>query len=472
MLRRLTASDLVSSYVLAAVQAAGGLVILPLLARGLSPEELAVWYVLQALATFSSVLDMGLGPAIGRSTTYILSGASSLAGEGIPERRADGSVDKELLGSFAIATGRVFLLLSAALVLVYGLALAGYRSLSEAAIFRRDELVVAWMIFALGEALRMASTPETRMLSGAGEIRLANRATLLSRVGFLGVGAAALLAGGGLREVAAANVAAALLGLVTARRAFRERFGALIAGVDGARGGAAREVLRALWPTSWRLAVVGLGTFLILRGNLIIVASRLDLATVAAYGLTVQLLSSAAGFAAIPMSNAAPTISSAWQRGKPDDAADAFSAALVAGGLAYAALASLVVFAAGPVLSGLGSRTSLLPAPVMAALAIVGLLETNHSLCGLFIVSANRVPFTFAALASGLAIAALTTAGLAATDLGIWSVVLSQGLVQVAYNNWRWPLEAARVTGVPFRRLLGRGSVRVTSMLLGASARR
>ena len=111
--------------------------------------------------------------------------------------------------------------------------------------------------------------------------------------------------------------------------------------------------------------------------------------------------------------------------------------------IVYAFIATAAI-AAGPyIIYHLESKTSLPGREVMILLASVLFLEMNHSLCANAIVTSNRVPFVRAALISGIAIAAAAVAiGLVGgTLLGF---IAAQGLIQLSYNNWKWPLMVMR----------------------------
>ena len=77
---------------------------------------------------------------------------------------------------------------------------------------------------------------------------------------------------------------------------------------------------------------------------------------------------------------------------------------------------------------------------MIATMALIYLLELNHGpLCAAFLMTENQVPFLPAALGSGLAIVAIGLVLAAHTSLGVWSVIIAQGVVQLTYNNWKWP---------------------------------
>ena len=66
-------------------------------------------------------------------------------------------------------------------------------------------------------------------------------------------------------------------------------------------------------------------------------------------------------------------------------------------------------------------------------------LEGNHTIFSTVIVTANKVPFVAAGLISGAVIGIFMYLALRFTSLGLLGVVMSQGVVQLAYNNWKWP---------------------------------
>ena len=75
---------------------------------------------------------------------------------------------------------------------------------------------------------------------------------------------------------------------------------------------------------------------------------------------------------------------------------------------------------------------------VLLMMAAIWLLETNHSACAGAIATGNTIPFLNAAVFSGLGICIFSLmAGW--MGLGVWAIMLAQGIVQLAYNNWKWP---------------------------------
>ena len=98
----------------------------------------------------------------------------------------------------------------------------------------------------------------------------------------------------------------------------------------------------------------------------------------------------------------------------------------------------LVLF--GPwILTIIHSNASLPELYILLTYLLVIFLEENHSNFAIFISTGNKIPFVPAALTSGAMICLGDFLSLKFTALGLIGVISVQGLVQLSYNNWKWP---------------------------------
>ena len=51
--------------------------------------------------------------------------------------------------------------------------------------------------------------------------------------------------------------------------------------------------------------------------------------------------------------------------------------------------------------------------------------------------------------------------------MGLWGLLVAQGLVQASYNNWKWPKEILRDLDISGLDLIIRGNKEFFKMLLG-----
>jgi hypothetical protein len=99
-----------------------------------------------------------------------------------------------------------------------------------------------------------------------------------------------------------------------------------------------------------------------------------------------------------------------------------------------------VLFLGPPALDLIHSNTGMPDFAICFIVVIMTSLEANHTIFSTIITTKNEVPFVKASLLSGGIIGLLTFILLKYTSLGLWAVVLPQLIVQLCYNNWRWPL--------------------------------
>jgi len=93
-----------------------------------------------------------------------------------------------------------------------------------------------------------------------------------------------------------------------------------------------------------------------------------------------------------------------------------------------------------------------LPPLPLAILGLVILLELNHSIAGNYLTTINVIPFVRAALWSGLSIALISI--LLVKVMGVWALIVGQGVVQLAYNNWKWPIMSIKSLGGCYTKII------------------
>ena len=87
----------------------------------------------------------------------------------------------------------------------------------------------------------------------------------------------------------------------------------------------------------------------------------------------------------------------------------------------------------------IGSQTTLPSRWICLLYFLFSTLELNQSNFATIIVTSNRVPFVKPTLISGAVIFVGTFVVLKLTTWGILGVVLVQAVVQLSYNDWKWP---------------------------------
>jgi O-antigen/teichoic acid export membrane protein len=431
-----------------------GLIILPVILHFLPPNEVGLWFVFLTLAGVSQLLEMGFQPTIARNVAYIYAGAQTLTSHGL-QAGASGPINFELLATLQAASRLIYLRIALAagfLLLTAGSAYI-YSLLSAQDPWRM--VITAWVIYAAGAILGFYFGYIGGLLTGRGDQNQANQVIVVTRLVQLAGSMLFLLIGWGLTGLAVAALLSTAISRVLAHR--------LLIGAEGPRPerktvtrSDRNDMVAVLWHNASRYGTVLIGAFLIGRANILIASSNLGLAESASYALAVQLLIVLQGVASVPFNLSVPRLNSLRATADKVGLYQCFSRAISVS-LAVSAIGALLFIFLGPeLLAAIGSRTRLPSFVLLALMALSCALEINHGNCGNFLATSNTISFVRPAVVTGLLIVIVSVSAVDA--YGITALVLSNLVCQLAYNNWKWPLEAARIFDVGFFRVVRDGT--------------
>jgi O-antigen/teichoic acid export membrane protein len=421
-----------------ALQYGASLLLLPLMLHRLSTAEIGIWYLLLAAQGFAVVADFGFGGAFSRNIAAAMAGARDVQAVGLAGHEGDSRPNYPLVAQIVrVAQMWYFLLSVAVLLLMLTGGLWYVTRLADGQAVRLGQVQLSWAVMSFTIAVSMYFSWVNPILIGAGRVQQDMVTQIINRGGFALLGAAALLAGGGLLGLACAQLAAVALGRIAAARFLRP----ITVHLPPTQRGEAelRRVFARIAPNAGRSGLVGVSGFVITRFNLFAVTSFVGLEAGASFAVSFQLISSAVAVAQIPFQFSGPKLVGANVRGDKAVVRQTAMGLTLTYFLLFVS-GALVVMIAGPLLLRLiGSHARLLPTPELALLTLVLLLEGIHSISAAVIATMNKVPFVAAALLSAVAVA------LGSILVGWWGggvagIIACQGLVQLLYNNWKWPL--------------------------------
>lgn len=428
------------------VQSAAGLAVLPFMVTRLSAAEVGIWYIFVAVQGLAIIADFGFQPTLARAIAVGFAGGEELQKRGLVINAA-GEVREpnfRLVAQVLGAARRLYLWLALGMLAVLLLVGTPYISwLATKGGLPLFETQIAWVLFAVAIALNLYLLWISPLLIGSGRVEFNYLYLVLGRGGFAVAGILILIAGGGLIALSFAMIGSLLLGRLAAQFFIAPLIGAVRKASTGRIDLSA--TLKALSPNAVRMGCVMIGGFLIQRYSLFAISSFNGLAVSGAYAISLQLFTALSAVSQMPMQISTKQLVAA--RLSNDRRAMRHLLLRNLGILVAVFVAgSLVILFVLPVLLRLiGSNVNLIPALPLALLGLVMLLETHHSGAAFFITTGNEVPFLQSALISGVAVAVLMT-GVSWLGWGLTAVIASQGLVQLTYNNWQWPLRAWRET--------------------------
>ncbi len=452
----ITKKDVTWSYVAKLFQIGSGLVTLPLILRLLTTEEVGMNYLMLTVSSIVGLMDFGFSPQFGRNFTYVNSGARRLCREGVEEGRG-GSIDWHLL-SVLISTARfVYRRLSVLALIVMLTFGTGYIWYLTEGFTNVNNSLYIWILYSFSTYFNIYFSYYSSLLTGSGMIRESSQAAILSKSAYLVLCTLFLLLGWGLFAVVAANFIAPFVQRYVSYRAyFKPELKAHIAEQSVTREDI-RETFSVIWFNAKKLGINFIGAYAVNKMGMFIIGFFLPLATIGSYGLLTQLTTIVSGIANTMFVTYLPKVSNCRVTGDRSMLKRTISFSMVVGQIIMLAGALGIIFVAPYLLELIKSQT-MLPSRLICVLYLVIIaLELNHSEFASVISTENKIPYVVPSLVSGGVIVLLTFIALKFTTLGLLGVVLVQGIVQAAYNNWRWPLWVFRELDMSISEFYGTG---------------
>lgn len=428
-------NDVFWSYFAQFINYGSGLMLLPIILHKLPTSHLAIWYIFLAISAAISLLDFGFQSNIMRNVSYVMSGAQKLLATGIDSEFKEGKeVNWTLFWSLVSTAKRIYSYISIAVFFI--LIIAGtYYIYTITKNFQDQSFVLySWMLYLLVSVVNFYFYYYNPLLLGRGLIREYNITIAFSKATNLLLSIAALELGLGLMGIVIALFISVLVDRFFARRFFNKDI------VKEPEKTKLENLFPILWNNSWRIGLVSLGSFLILRANIFLVSSFLPLSVAASYGLSLQLLTTASSFGMIFFTAFIPKInSSRLSQNLLNIRIIVAHSLLISWTIFFLSTAALLVLG-NLLLEIIKSKTHLISNLDLLFLALILVLEMNHTLFATLITTKNSVPFVKPALISGILIVLFSFISLKYLKLGLPGILVSQFVVQLAYNNWKWPV--------------------------------
>lgn len=452
----ITKKDVTWSYVAKLFQIGSGLVTLPLILRLLTKEEVGMNYLMLTVSSIVGLMDFGFSPQFGRNFTYVNSGARRLCREGVEEERG-GSIDWHLL-SVLISTARfVYRRLSVLALIVMLTFGTGYIWYLTEGFTNVNNSLYIWILYSFSTYFNIYFSYYSSLLTGSGMIRESSQAAILSKSAYLVLCTVFLLLGWGLFAVVAANFIAPFVQRYVSYRAyFNPELKARLAEQTATRKDI-RETFSVIWFNAKKLGINFIGAYAVNKMGMFIIGFFLPLATIGSYGLLTQLTTIVSGIANTMFVTYLPKVSNCRVTGDRPMLKRTISFSMVVGQIIMLAGALGIIFVAPYLLELIKSQTMLPSRLICVLYLVIVALELNHSEFASVISTENKIPYVVPSLVSGGVIVLLTFIALKFTTLGLLGVVLVQGIVQAAYNNWRWPLWVFRELDMSISEFYGTG---------------
>lgn len=431
--------DVIWNYLATFLQIGSGILLFPIILRMLPSESVGIWAIFMAIASLVNLLDFGFSPSFTRNITYISSGVDKLEETGISKENINSQINIELLGKTIRAMkwfySRIALLAFALLIIAGSFYL--YSIINQS--FNGDKLqvVIAWVMFCFVHTYNIYTLYYDSLMLGFGMIIKNKQLIIFSQIAYLCVSVSFIFCGFGLISIVAGQAVAVGLRRILSFRYFYTQ--SLRDELKQVNTNNFKQILKIITPNSIKVGLTSIGAFLVLQSSVIIGSLYISLTQLASYGITVQVINVIASLATVYYSTFTPQV--AHLRVKNNIAAikKIYTRCIFLMVITIIACGAILIVSGDWALEVLKSKTHLLGSSMIVLILFITLLEKNHAIAGGFLLSKNEVPFFKAAIISGIATVILLFVLIDIFNLGVWGMILAPGIVQIAYQNWKWP---------------------------------
>jgi O-antigen/teichoic acid export membrane protein len=432
------------NYAATFLQIGVGVILLPFILRVFPQETVAIWTIFTTIIAFAGLLDFGFNPSFARNVSYVISGVKELKATGYNtveshNSEIDYSLFKGLINAMKWFYARV------AVILFLLLATAGtyyMYTVLKTYFGSHSEVYIAWAILVAINSYSLYTMYYDSLMQGQGLIKRSKQIQIVGQSVYLIVAVVLILLRFNLIAIVSAQALSIIIRrILSYRTIYTGEFKQVLHKV---KAQARKEIIKVVYPNAIKVGLTGIGAFLVLRASTIIGSLYLSLDTIASYGITIQIIIIISSIASVYFTTYQPKI----VQYRTQNNSTAIKQIYVKGclllfgtfALGGVALALLGDWA----LNVIGSQTPLLSKSFMAIALLIYLLETNHANAGIILLTKNEVPYFKAALFSGAFTVILLFVFLEYTSLGVWALILAQGIAQACYQNWKWPMEVVK----------------------------
>lgn len=432
---KINKKDIGWAYIGNFFRVAANIILLPLVLKFLSDDELGIWYVFGSISQIVVILDFGFAATLARNISYAWCGVDSLQKESI-----SGNINRTKETNFeylklVLQTCKIIYSVIAIIALLFLLTGGLYY------IYSLDSsCIIAWLIYSIGVALNMKYCYYTSFLLGVGAIAENNKAAIACKVTQIVLSFVLLFLDYGLLGVSIAYLLSGIVIRICSKFYFNryEDIGAKLRNVQTkVPWKDIKHTFKIIWHNASKDGLVTLANYLNTQANTLICSSVLGLATTGSYGLSVQLVSVVATVAGIPFSSALPKLQEKAVSNDKKGGLSLFSGTMVLFVVSYVLLIGVTITLI-PVIKWL-KPTLMIDVYMFFAIAVFAFMNQIYHYNASLISTFNILPYPKAFIISSIISVLLSYLLARFTSMGVWALIVSPIAVTVFYNLWKWP---------------------------------
>lgn len=421
------------------------ILLLPFVLKLMPENELGLWYTFTSIGVLANLLDFGFKTTITRNIAYAWGGAAKIPKAGEKVEKNSELPNLRLLKSVMTTAKYLYLFVGIiALILLLTIGTWYIVNISHGQLVTSDYLL-AWIIYIIAVFLNIYYGYWAPSLSGLGAIKENYQSMVYSKGIHLVIAVVGLLLGFKLTAVATAYLVSSIALRLISKWKFnhykdimenrRDLDDAEVSNTE------LKNTFKEMWPNAYKQGIMSLSNFFTDKCAILICSSIYGLKTSAQLGLTIQLLSVVSIIGNVLFNSLMPYIIQLKMNHSSEKSYQILTVCLGAQTFIFTIGGLIISFLANPILSFIGSNSSILPLKESIVLAMFVYVFAYQQVCCSYIIAGNEMPMYIPYIVTGLltVIVELVISISLGHVFQIWTILLPQILLQFAYNAWKWP---------------------------------
>lgn len=398
----------------------------------------SLWLIFLSMIVLINLLDFGLSPTIIRNVSYVIGGAKSLAKTGVNsiDVGTQYKIDYGLLKRLVIDVRKIYRALTLfGMIIIIGLGTPYFYYIAPAT--DKLQVIISWCIFSCGLLMSLYYLYYTPLLCGFGVIQNAYKANIIGRFFWLFFTGIVILIGPSLVYFSSAFFASVVINRIAIKIFYdKNKHAKEITKIIPDEN----STIPFIAHNAVKLGTVSLGSFLISRATVLIAGAFLPLIIAGQYTFSLQVYMALLAVGNVFIAVKIPELSQLVLQKDNERIRKLVVRILSFSLMLYFIGFSTFYLSQEYIIKIFNAKVGFLRGDLLIILAVIYFLELTHSICATILTTANKIPFVKPALISGIMIVIISFFLMKYTSIGILGLILAQGIVQLAYNNWKWPL--------------------------------
>ncbi|WP_337027362.1 O-unit flippase-like protein [Vibrio cholerae] len=433
-----------------------GLILIPIFTFQLNDYYLGMWFIFFTASALNQILEIGFMPNLARSIAYVLGGANEINKEGLPKNvNSRYKVNRKLLCTIICASRRIYTwvtIISCMIMYVVGsFYIYTLYDADKSISFSYDML--SYLVFISASILNLYFNYSNSVILGFGDVDENNKTIAFSKV--LTIIFCTLGSFFGLLGISFCYLFSVLISrmycvwvykqVLRKNELYKSDF-TLIEIKE------IKEVILTVRYNSIKIGLSQVSAFLIVRFNIFVAASVFGVAESSSFSLMISILSTLSSISSVFLNIDLQNISYIQVKNNKLELIDRMGKRIVQSLTCYVFVFLVFHFVGRDILQIISNDSILPETNILLFAYMVFFLELNHVLSATCITTYNKVPFVKSGIISGVVIAILSI--ILSNQAGLMGLVLSQFIVQIMYNNWKWPRVLSNLLGLRYRKLI------------------